>query len=209
MGNRLILAHSMVQLGLCQLLNGRLDEAQETAADGVKIAKDIVFPLTEAYGLAVLSLRASLGGDYIHGRRLAGESQDQFTNLLGDLLGHWAQATACVGLGQTEQARHQVQSALKIGYQRRWYGTMTWMLPVVGIMLGQEGEPERAAVILGLYFNHPLRPSGWAEKWSLLREWMTRLEESLGADGYRSAWERGSALDLMTTIEAFLTLKNV
>ncbi len=204
MGNRLILAHSMVQLGLCQLLNGRLDEAQETAADGVKIAKDIVFPLTEAYGLAVLSLRASLGGDYIHGRRLAGESQDQFTNLLGDLLGHWAQATADAGLGHFEQGWQQARGALKIGYHGRWYGMMTWVLPVVGIILGQRGEAERATVILGLYFNHPMRPTGWAEKWPLLSEWMTRLEESLGADGYQAAWERGRSLDLLTAVEALL-----
>jgi predicted ATPase len=204
MGRRDIHSHSLIALGCCHFLNGRLEEAQETAAEGAKIAKDIMNFVTEAYGLAILSMRSSLDSDYKLGQHLASESLDKLTNLTGDLLGHWAQATACVGLGQTEQAGKQVQSALKIGFRWRWYGTMTWVLPVVGIILGQAGQPKRAAEILGLYFNHPLRPSGWAEKWPLLREWMTRLEESLGADGYQAAWERGMNLDLMTAVEALL-----
>ena len=204
MGKRDIHAHSLIALGCCHFLNGRLEEAQETAAEGAKIAKDIMNPLTEAYGLAILSMRSSLDGDYKLGQHLASESLDKVTNLTGDLLGHWAQATACVGLGQTEQAWQQAQSALKIGFKWRWYGTMTWVLPVVGIILGQAGQPKRAAEILGLYFNHPARPVAWAEKRPLLREWITRLEESLGADEYRSAWERGKGLDLMTAVEALL-----
>lgn len=203
-GDRLSLAHSLVQLGLCHLLHGRLVEAQEAAAEGVVIAEDIVFTLTQAYGLAVLSVQASLDGDYALGRRLAGESLDRHTNPYGDYLGHWASAIALVGLDQTEQAWQQAQAALRIVYSWCFHGNMTWMLPVVGIIWARQGQSERAAEILGLYFNHPLRPTGWAEKWPLLAEWQARLEKSLGADAYRAAWERGRGLDLMTAVDVLL-----
>jgi hypothetical protein len=78
------------------------------------------------------------------------------------------------------------------------------MLPVVGIILARQGRPEQAVAFLGLYFNHPMRPTGWAENWPLLGDWQDRLEKILGADGYRAAWERGKDLDLMTVVEALL-----
>jgi hypothetical protein len=81
---------------------------------------------------------------------------------------------------------------------------MTWLLPVVAIILGQREQPERAAEILGLYFNHSASPIGWAEKWPLLSEWLVLLEENLGADGYREAWERGKSLDLATAVKELL-----
>lgn len=204
MGDRGNLAHSLVLLGLCRLLYGRLEEAQEAATEGVVIAKDIVVPQTQAYGLAVMSVRASLDGDYELGRRLAGESQERFANVMGDYLGRWAKAMAFVGMGKTEQAWHQSLSALEICARLSWNARTTWMLPVVGIILACQGQPERAGEILGLYFNHPLRPGGWAEKWPLLGEWQVRLQENLGVDRYRTAWEQGRTLDLMTTVEALL-----
>jgi tetratricopeptide (TPR) repeat protein len=204
-GSRSGLAQSFALLSLHQFVSGKLEEAQETAAKGVAIAKDIAFPLTQAWGLAVLSMRASLDNDYELGRRLAEESLLFITNNnLGVFLGHWAQATAGVGLGQTEQAWQQMLAALEISYRFRWFATMTWPLPAAGIILVQQGHPRRAAEILGLYFNHPRKPSGWAEKWSLLNEWQAQLQESLGVDRYRLAWERGKALDLVTAVEMLL-----
>lgn len=61
-----------------------------------------------------------------------------------------------------------------------------------------------ATEMLSLYFNHPLRPVGWAGKWPLLSKWQTRLQEDLGAHGYQAAWERGKTFDLGTVVEVFL-----
>jgi predicted ATPase/class 3 adenylate cyclase len=203
--DRLTLAHSLILLGLCHLLHGHPEEAMEAAAEGVAIAEDIVYRLTQAFGLAVLSLQASLGGDYDLGKRLAGESLDRHSNPAGDYLGHWAAAMAQVGLGQTEQAWQQAFAALKICYRWRFYGYMTWVLPIVGIIWARQGQPERAVEMLGLYFNHPMRPTGWAENWQLLSECRAGLEKHLGAEGYRVAWERGGNLDLATAVEALLS----
>lgn len=203
-GDRLALAHSLVHLGLCQVLFGRLEEAQEAASEGVKIAEDVVFTLTQAFGLAVMSVRASLDGDYELGRDLAGESLDRHTNPSGDFLGHWAQAMAFVGMGKMEQAWRQSLTALEICVRWSWDARATWMLPVLGIIRARQGQPERASEMLGLYFNHPMRPTGWAEKWPLLSEWQARLQENLGANSYQAAWERGRDLVLMKVVEALL-----
>jgi hypothetical protein len=189
---------------LCHVLYGRLEEAQEAATEGVSIAEDIVNTLTQAFGLAVLSVRASLDGDYELGHRLARESQECFTNPMGDFLGHWAMAMAFVGMGETRQAWQQSLTALEICPRWGWHVKMTWILPLVGIILARKGQPERAVEMLGLYFNHPMRPTGWAEKWPLLSEWQARLQENLGANSYQAAWERGRDLVLMKVVEALL-----
>ena len=81
---------------------------------------------------------------------------------------------------------------------------LIWPLPVLGVILAKQGHAERAVEILGLYFNHPLKPSGWAEKWPLQSKWREQLKESLGEDRYQAAWEQGQSLDLLATVETFL-----
>lgn len=204
MGNRQALAQALIQLGLKQTLSGRLEEAQELAVEGMVIAKDVVYTLSQVYGLAVMSLCASLDSDYEAGRRLAAESKELFTNHFGNFLRLWAQATTLVGLGQTERAWQQTRVALGIAYRWRWNAVITWPLPVLGVILAKQGHAERAVEILGLYFNHPLKPSGWAEKWPLQSKWREQLKESLGEDRYQAAWEQGQSLDLLATVETFL-----
>jgi predicted ATPase/DNA-binding SARP family transcriptional activator/Tfp pilus assembly protein PilF len=204
MGLRHRLAHDSIQLGLCEFLKGRFKSAQDKTAEGISIARDIAFSNSLAYGLAVSSLLASLQGDYEHGLILASESLNLLANKLGEFQGHWAKAVAHAGLEQARQAWEQSLAAIEIGLRWRLDATTTWVLPSAGITLAQVGQPQRAAEILGLYFNHPLRPSGWAEKWSLLNDWQTRLEDTLGVDKYMAARERGEALDLIETAEALL-----
>jgi tetratricopeptide (TPR) repeat protein len=198
------LAQTLIIEGLRQFLSGRLEESHKTAADGATIAKNIGYPLTQAFSLAVLSMLASLKNDYRLARRLADKSLTLISNKMGVFLGHWAQATASVGLGQTGKAWHQALSVLEISHHLHWYGSMTWPLPAMGIILARQGQPQRAVEILGLYFNHPLKPTGWAEKWSLLIESQKQMQEHLGINRYRMAWERGVGLDLVTAIEALL-----
>jgi len=112
---------------------------------------------------------------------------------------------ALIGLNQTEQAWQQVRAALELNAPRGWNAWTTWMLPVVGIILAQQGQPERASKILSLYFNQVTRPIGWVEKWPLLSEWQVRLQENLGADKFQAAWEQGRTLDRMAAVEALLT----
>jgi predicted ATPase/DNA-binding SARP family transcriptional activator len=204
MGFRQGLAHDLNQLGLCQFLNGHFEMAGETTAEGIFIAREVAFFHTLAYGLAVSSMLASLEGDYERGLDLAGESLNLLTNQFGVFLGYWAKGAAHAGLGQEEQAWRLSLAALEIGYRWRLDAIITWILPLVGNVQAQKGQAERAAEILGLYYGHPLRPSGWAEKWSVLGERQARLEETLGVDAYRAARERGEVMDLIETAEALL-----
>jgi predicted ATPase len=205
--NFLGVAHSLILLGLCHVLFGRLQEAQKAATDGIVIAKDLVFTNTRAYGLAITSVKASLQGDYELGRQLAEESLELHANPSGDFLGHWAQAMAFVGVGETEQAKHHSLAALEICARWEWETRMTWLLPGVGIILAQQGHSERAVESLALFFNHPYSITKWAENWPLLSTLKTRLGESLEPEPYRAAWERGRELDLVATIGGYLDLE--
>ena len=125
-------------------------------------------------------------------------------DICSQAIGHWAQAMAFVGLGETEQSWQQFLSASEFFVNWGWDARATWILPVLGIILARQGRPERAVEILSLYFNHPNRPIGFAEGWPLLSEWQARLQESLGPEGFRAAWERGRELDLVAAIGGYL-----
>ena len=125
--------------------------------------------------LLPLSLLASLDGDYEQGKRLAILSQERNTNPLGDFLGYWSGTVAVVGLGQTEQAWQQSLSALELAIRWDWWGMMTWILPVMAIILARQGQQDRAVEILGLYDGHPARPPGFAENWPLVNECRVQL----------------------------------
>ncbi len=82
---------------------------------------------------------------------------------------------------------------------------MTWLLPVIALLLVHEGQKERAVELLALAFTHPLSPTGWMEQWPLLTEVRAELEAELGAEIYQSAWERGKALDVGMVMAALLS----
>ena len=168
------------------------------------MARTTVSPLTMAYGLAVLSMHASLVGDYELAGNLAGESLALFTNPLGVYLGQWTQSMAFVGLGQIEDAWQQARAALAYGRHWRREAFMIWPLPGVAIITALKGHEERGVEILSLYFNHPLKPSGWAESWLFLEKIRTELEESLGPDTFQESWQRGRELDLIAVVGALL-----
>jgi tetratricopeptide (TPR) repeat protein len=202
MGYRLGESHSLVQLGLSHLVHGRLDQAQASAAAGLAVASELVSSVTQAYGLAVLSMRASLSGDYERGRQLGSESLSHSTNYFGDFLRQWALATAYCGLDQPEPAWLHILAGLSHSHRYRWPAVTTWLLPVISLALAQQGQSERAVEFLSLFLNHPLSATWWTENWTLLSEWQTRLEESLGSQAYQAAWQRGRALDLeQVTVE--------
>jgi hypothetical protein len=77
-------------------------------------------------------------------------------------------------------------------------------LPAQAISLARQGSLDRAVELLGLAVTYPVEITGWMLKWPPLTQVRADLERELGADVYRAAWERGSALDLERTVEEFL-----
>lgn len=191
MGDRQGIAQALIELGLLEFLFGRLDEARETTAEGYRLAQLILSSNAEAYGSAVFSLLASLNGNYKEGQRLAAENQALMSNVFGRFLGHWASAVALAGLGRPAEALAEALTGCEMGRSWGWYGIVTWTLPVFAIIYAQKDEPSRAAMALGLFFNHPMSAVGWAKKWSLLSDTQNRLEAALSSEGYKAAWESG------------------
>ena len=73
------------------------------------------------------------------------------------------------------------------------------------LLLVYEGEAERAVALLALAFNHEEGVTGWMKQWRLLDQVLSMLENELGAETYRVAWEHGKTLDLDTVVEELRT----
>jgi hypothetical protein len=108
---------------------------------------------------------------------------------------------AACGKEDFHTAKKFYQGWLKSSYHA---ALKTWLLPISAVVLAHEGEIKRAVEIIGLILTHPLSPSGWMEKWSLLTRLRADLEAELGSEAYAAAWERGKALELEAILQEVL-----
>ena len=72
----------------------------------------------------------------------------------------------------------------------------TWLLPLTAAVLAQANRPEQAVHHLALAHTHPLSPTAWLEMWPHLAQLRAQLEDRLGAEPFRLAWEAGIVRDL-------------
>jgi tetratricopeptide (TPR) repeat protein len=199
------MAHNLIHLALLEFLDGQMEQARGWATESYVLAKETVSWVSTAYSLAVLSILATVADcDCEKGRQLATQNQTRSSNLFGDFSGHWSHAAALAGLDRSDEAFRQLQAGLRFCTDGDWQAIITWTLPIFAIIYAQKDQPYRAAELLGLFFNHPMSPLGWAEKWPLLSETQERLEAALGEDGYKAAWDAGRELDLSKTAESLL-----
>jgi ATP/maltotriose-dependent transcriptional regulator MalT len=115
-------------------------------------------------------------------------------------LAAWGAAIASCGLGDYEAARAHLSVAFK--YLTNIQGTVGEVvsLPIAAIICAHQGQPVRAVELLALAFTHPVRASGWMERWPLLDRLQTDLELTLGSEAYSAAWERGKQLSIDSVV---------
>jgi hypothetical protein len=194
------ITHSKTQLSLANFLKGKIELAGQLAGEAYQLALDIHYPASIAYSLTYLGLHASITGDYLAGKQLAEESLQTPSSRFGVIMGHWAVAIANCGLQQDEAAWRHFLAMLELAYSAGFVAMTTWPLPVMAIVRARADHKERAVELLALAQTHPLSPTGWQNKWSLLVVLRRRLEAELGAQTFEAAWERGLALDLDTLV---------
>jgi predicted ATPase len=74
---------------------------------------------------------------------------------------------------------------------------------IATLLLAYDRERARAVAVLSLAFACASH-TGWMEKWSLLNQLRTDLENELGEKAYQEAWQRGAQLDLDETVAELL-----
>jgi predicted ATPase/DNA-binding CsgD family transcriptional regulator len=196
MGSRAELGAAIVNRSLVAFVRGDFPSARGLAEQAMQIATDINVLVDIAYTLAVMSVISGVEGDYETAMWLCQEGRAMPSNPMNMFLSDWGLSIAAYGLGDWETARQCALSLLRSLLNRPWPGYVIWPLPVIALLLADEGQSERAAALLGLAFNYLPGATGWLEKWPLLSRLRVDLETAVGAEGYAAAWERGKALDI-------------
>lgn len=206
-GNVKGILHALFELAEVVLLKGELEEAHMLAEEMRDLAEEtnnldskLLSASLLAFLLCVKDEAYSEGAALV--RRQQALSQEPFLGSYHELNVHWGQAIADCGLGQYDAARRSYP-ALFSG-RRDDPGPATICLALEAIARAHEGMLEAATELLSLAFQQPTWASGWLHRWSKVERVRAELVHQLGEEAYQAAWERGSGLDLETTIRSIL-----
>jgi DNA-binding CsgD family transcriptional regulator/tetratricopeptide (TPR) repeat protein len=156
------------------------------------------------WATATLGLLASVNEDYSEGKRMC--LQAARVAQLADIgkLAAWGLAVASCGLGDFEAARTHLSAAFNFLTDILGMVGEIASLPITAVFTHQR-DPARSVELLALAFTHPVRASGWMEKWSLLDRLQSDLERTLGSEAFSAAWERGKQRNLADVITELRT----
>ena len=179
---------------------GDFAQARAAADEAIKLGSKIGASSAIGWALPTLGLLACMDERYAEGTKLC--QQAATVRVFADIgkLAAWGVAIASCGLGDYEAARANLSLAFK--YLTNVQGTVGEVvsLPIAAIICAHQSQPVRAVELLALAFTHPVRASGWMEKWPLLDRLQADLELTLGSEAYSAAWERGKHLNLDSVI---------
>jgi DNA-binding CsgD family transcriptional regulator len=176
-------------------VQGNFSQALTAAEQALKIATERHYSDPAGWALVTLGLLASMEDRYQDGNALC--QQGASAGFLADIADYaaWGSSIAACGLGDYDTAIGLFPAALKYGAKTRGLVGIVMCLPVAALIFAHQGDTVRATELLALAFAHPIRASGWMEKWRLLMRLRADIENALGSEEYHAAWERGKLLD--------------
>lgn len=185
------------------LLRGNSDRSRALLKKGWQRAVDIDYEVTLAYYLAINSVITAVeSGNYVGARQDAEKSLAMPNNNgLGIIIAHWGLSIAHCGLENEEAAWRALQATVQHVGDFKSRAILTWLLPLAALLLARQAHKEHAVELLALAATHPLSPTAWQEEWSLLVELRPRLEQELGHEAFRAAWEQGKTLQLEQALQ--------
>jgi predicted ATPase/DNA-binding CsgD family transcriptional regulator len=197
---------SLTTLGRVTLGRGELEEARETAQEVLRLSRSVDNPEGELSALGLLAMLACLlEEDYATGMDLARESQAVGERAFHPYVDPFTRAGlsfAACGLGDFEMVRGGYNELFWKAYDDPTGGSMVLALEAVARY--EEGDLEGAAELLAVVQSLPEHGTGWLDRWAYLTRVRTDLERRLDENAYLRAWERGSALDPVATIEGIV-----
>jgi tetratricopeptide (TPR) repeat protein len=194
--------HGHVILGWSEIHQGQYEKGRAHLHTGLAIAREkgrgrrVV-----VMALVGLGLVAVCEGAHPEANRLLFESIGECR--AGGLHGFLSEprcalAYAARGLGDLEQARHQLVQALQWANQRRAFHVLIFALPAAALLLLDRGEKERAVEIYELARTLPaVANSRWFE--DVAGRAIVEAAAALPPDVVAAARERGRARDLGAT----------
>ena len=187
-------------LGSAEAFLGRYQEARVSAGEALALSKASGHPFDLGISLGVLGRAALAEGAYAEARRLLAESLDAYRQAGRlDMVAIAVAILACAerGLDQRARAWEHVHQALRVPFAGE-LGVSTHALPVVALLLADEGQVERAVELYALVSQSPLvANSRWFD--DVAGKHIAAAAEGLPPGGVAAAQERGRARDLWET----------
>ena len=198
-------ALAKVTLSHFDVFTGDFEEAHVLLESALAISAEINHLDYNALSLHGLAMLAGLEGDYDDALQLCEQIKPLFDSPDNTLsLFSWVEAVVSCGLADYQATRRHLALFLEKQIESRYFVRETMGLSIAAILHRQTGDLSGAAELLGLAFTHPMSATGWMERWELLTQFRVDLEADLGSDAYHAAWERGTALDLETTVAGLM-----
>ncbi|MDQ4078441.1 MAG: tetratricopeptide repeat protein, partial [Chloroflexota bacterium] len=208
LGNQFLLAESYSLLGYTLSALGQHDEAYTQAQAGLRLHREIADPRQVAWSLYVLGWVLASMGAYAEAEQTLRESMSLYRhyaaetnepNQLGwslSLLGYvlWRR-------GDHHQAQTVLLEVLSLSIRLRDFLPLLTAFVVIALILGQQGEKERAVELYALVSRYPAASEnrGWPEA---VGQELAVIIATLPPEVAEAARARAEALDLWQTAEA-------
>jgi tetratricopeptide (TPR) repeat protein len=171
---------------------GRMETAAKFAEEGREIAREVNNADRESVGLVTMSLAAAITGDTRRALELCEASLEVGIGRYFRSYADWALAMIHCALHHPEHAWHHLQAS---HHSVQVPASIPRMLAVAAVLLGEEGEIERAAEVLGAVMNDRHSAAGWMEQWEPFTVLRARLYATLGHAKYQSLLDQGAKLN--------------
>ena len=193
--NSVVRAYSRVLLAFIYWLEGGIDEAGTLMKLGLRDAENMNHAVAIAYAHASISLWAAITGENQSAKHWANLSYDNpANNTLGLVIAQMGLVLAAINEENWDEAYAALMQMLKEAETINYPAAIFWMLPLVAIWVAQQGSDEAAVTLISLATHHPLNEVGWTAKWPPTQRLQTDLQQSLAAEVYERAWQKGKAL---------------
>jgi len=177
-------------------IQGDFAKSRFAAEEVFRLLSDLSHSNAPKWAFATLCLLACMDEDYQESKTFYQKATSARGLAWANDLALFGHCLANCGLEDYPAARADLAAVLPRIVNFPGLSGVVLCLPVAAILLTRDGDPVLAVELLGLAFSHPSRASGWMEKWPLLIRLRLQLEQALGTEAYRSAWERGTHLDI-------------
>jgi tetratricopeptide (TPR) repeat protein len=198
-------AWSTANLGLLTFRQGKFIEALEISKAAIDLSRDFRDRATTGLTLAVHAWILAGMGETSQSRSFAEEalSQGGISHYVPVIARFALAYSACLD-GDFKLVKENLFFAIREFQQRGYNNSVISCLPIVAMVLVNEGRNEEATELLALTLTHPMRFSGWLEKDLLVSVLSKKLKDVLDEDTYSAAWDRGKQLDFDTVVQKII-----
>jgi tetratricopeptide (TPR) repeat protein len=185
---------------------GRYDQARAQGLASLALNQELDHGVHIGYSLLILGEVAIALKEYTEAERLLQESVATFRAIgeqhdLGLALADIG--IAAYNLGHILQARQYLYEALQSAAKVPTFKLLVWVIPVMSLLLADQGEKERSAELYALASRHPfVANSRWFE--DIAGKHIAAVAATLPPEVVAAAQERGKARDLWETAAELL-----